>query len=127
MTALHDIAEEIRRCTACPLWKNRTLAVPGEGKLGVGVVVLKTSPSEEDDRKGLPFQDQESREALKQKLVENGLQRKDVFLTTKVKCCPKGREATQKEIATCTKLWLEKQKECLQKQSKRKELRVISI
>jgi|APSaa5957512622_1039677.scaffolds.fasta_scaffold98441_1 uracil-DNA glycosylase len=109
---LYDIAEGIRRCTACPLYKSRLLAVPGEGSISVKMMVIGDHPSEEDDRQGLPFCDES---AFLDKLMEIiGIKIKDVFITNLVKCHPPNNKKPKvSEITTCKKLWLEKQIELI--------------
>jgi len=52
---IYDLSEQIRRCTACPLWKERTLAVPGEGNREAKIIFIAEAPRLEEDRQGLPF------------------------------------------------------------------------
>ena len=44
MNSLYDLAEQIRRCTKCPLWKGRTLAVPGDGAEKAKIMVIGEAP-----------------------------------------------------------------------------------
>ena len=102
MADLFHLAEEIRKCTACPLWKKRTLAVPGEGTKNAKVMFVGKAPSVEDDRIGLPFVDKSGK--------FSGLKKKDAFITHCVKCHPpNNRKPSMKELKTCKELWLEKQ------------------
>ena len=55
MVTLFSLAEDIRRCTACPLYKNATLAVPGDGPRDAKIMLVGEAPGEEEDRQGLPF------------------------------------------------------------------------
>ena len=104
---LYDLAEEIRRCTACPLWKKRTLAVPGEGS--GKIMFVGEAPGVEEDRQGLPFVGR-SGKFLDEMLKLGGLDRRKVFLTGAVKCHPSGnRNPTVGELRTCRELFLEKQ------------------
>ncbi len=106
---LFSLAEQIRRCTACPLWKGRTLAVPGEGPKDAKLMFIGEAPGEQEDRQGLPFVGR-SGEFLTKMLGEIGIDRKDVFITSSAKCRPpKNRAPTVKECTTCKNLWLDKQ------------------
>ena len=106
---LFSLAEQIRRCTACPLYKNRTLAVPGEGKVGSRLMLIGEAPGAEEDRTGLPFVGR-SGKFLDMMLSVAGLNRGDVFVTGACKCRPpKNRTPSTREITTCHDLWLVKQ------------------
>ena len=52
---LFSLSEQIRRCTACPLWKKRTLAVSGEGSKNARMMFVGEAPGSEEDRLGQPF------------------------------------------------------------------------
>ena len=52
---LFSIAEQIRKCTACPLHKSRLLAVPGEGSPKAKIMFIAEAPGSEEDRQCLPF------------------------------------------------------------------------
>jgi uracil-DNA glycosylase len=105
MTQLYDLAEDIRRCTSCPLWKDRTLAVPGDRK--GKVVMVFSHPSEEEDRLGTLIVEDCS---LLEKL---GLSKDDCFFTTLLKCYPKNVVDLDEHYATCKSLWLDKQIEAI--------------
>src|SRR3989338_5705960 len=107
---LFSLAEEIRRCTSCPLYKNRMLAVPGEGGFAKRVMVVGEAPGAEEDRMGLPFVGR-SGKFLDAMLLVAGLNRGDVFVTGACKCRPpKNRTPSTREITTCHDLWLGKKK-----------------
>jgi len=111
-----SLAEEIRKCTACPLWKSRTLAVPGEGIFNkqisdkqIKLFFIGEAPGEEENRQGLPFIGR-SGKFLDEMLKIAGVERKDVFITGAVKCHPpKNRNPTAKELKICKELWLDNQ------------------
>lgn len=84
---LFKIAEGIRRCTACPLWKKRTLAVPGEGNPEAELFFVGEAPGREEDRQGIPFVGP-SGKFLDEMLKIVGINRKEVFITGCVKCRP---------------------------------------
>ena len=113
MATLFFLAEEIRRCTACPLYKNATLAVPGEGQKDAKIMLVGEAPGEEEDRRGLPFAGR-SGKVLDEMLALAGLDRKQVFITNTVKHRPQeNRIPTAGEIKTCKGLWLDRQIEIL--------------
>lgn len=106
---LFSIAEQIRKCTACPLHKSRLLAVPGEGSPKAKIMFIAEAPGSEEDRQGLPFVGK-SGKFLDQMLKIANLKRKDIFITGSCKCHPpKNRNPTAKELKTCKELWLDQQ------------------
>src|SRR3989344_7674711 len=109
MPTIFSLAEEIRRCTACPLYKNATLAVPGDGPKNAKIMLIGEAPGEEEDRQGLPFVGK-SGKYLTTLLESIGVQREDVFITSSVKCRPpKNRVPVSHELKTCKENWLSKQ------------------
>jgi uracil-DNA glycosylase len=85
MVSLHSIAENIRRCTKCERWKNRTLTLSGEGSESARIVVVTSYPTNEQDRQGNFFVGKEGELLLT--LLENiNLTKKDVFVAPLVKC-----------------------------------------
>jgi DNA polymerase len=109
MATLFSLAEEIRRCTACPLYKTATLAVPGDGAKDAKIMVVGEAPGEEEDRQGLPFVGR-SGKILDGMLEIAGLDRKKVFITNVVKHRPpQNRAPKSSEITVCTDMWLDKQ------------------
>ena len=111
--SLFSLAEEIRRCTQCPLWKNRTLAVPGEGSKDAKLMFIGEAPGAEEDHQGLPFIGR-SGKFLDLILKENSIERKEIFITGAVKCRPQANRAPKKnELETCKELWLDQQIEIL--------------
>src|SRR3989344_3139322 len=110
---LFDLAEGIRNCTACPLWKNRELAIPGEGSSKAKIMFIGEAPGTEEDRHGLPFVGRSGKYLVEMLTLAN-LHPEDVFTTSCVKCHPpKNRQPTSKELSTCKELWLVKQIELI--------------
>ncbi len=109
MVTLFSLAEEIRKCTSCPLWKGTTLAVPGDGPKGAKIMIIGEAPGEEEDRQGLPFVGRSGK--LLDKMLEiAGLDRSKVFITNTVKHRPpENRAPKSSEIKVCTELWLDRQ------------------
>ncbi len=113
-SSLFALAEQIRLCTACPLHKNRTLAVPGDGSADAQVMIIGEAPGQEEDRTGLPFVGR-SGKLLTELLESVGIHRKDIFITNTVKCRPEhNRKPELEEMACCKELWLDKQIAVLQ-------------
>jgi len=106
---MEKIAEEVRVCVKCPLWKGRKNAVPGEGYLEASVVFVGEAPGYWEDVKGLPFVGTAGK-VLDGLFKKIGLPRESVFITNVVKCRPpENRAPKQLEIATCTSLYLDRQ------------------
>lgn len=107
MRTLYDLAERIRRCTACPLWGGRTLAIPGEGS--GKVMFVGDVPGVEEDRLGLPFIGP-SGEIFDEMLEIVRLTREACFVTNACKCHPvHGHKPNIEELKTCKEEWLDEQ------------------
>lgn len=103
---LFSISEEIRRCTRCPLWKERTLAVPGDGPSNAQIMLVGEAPGAHEDREGLPFIGR-SGVYLKTSLSKVRIDPATVFITSAVKCHPpKNRVPTVAECGTCRDTYL---------------------
>ena len=99
---LKEIAEKIKNCKKCELWKNRTNAVPGEGSPNAKIMFIGEAPGRNEDLYGIPFCGRAGA-VLDDLLSEIGLKREDVFITNVVKCRPPGnRDPKPEEIAACS-------------------------
>ncbi|MGJ0508106.1 MAG: UdgX family uracil-DNA binding protein [Methylocystis sp.] len=74
--------EEI--CTRCPLYRNATQAVPGEGPRGARVMLVGEQPGDAEDLSGRPFVGPAGR-LLDKALARVGLPREECFVTNAVK------------------------------------------
>ncbi|RLE89930.1 MAG: uracil-DNA glycosylase [Thermoprotei archaeon] len=102
MNELEKIAEEIRNCRKCDLWKGRTKAVPGEGNPQAKLMIVGEAPGEKEDLEGRPFVGTAGK-LLTKLLNDVGINRRDVFITNVVKCRPPGnRDPRQNEIRICS-------------------------
>ena len=98
---LEKIASEILVCVKCPLHKNRTNAVPGEGNPRAEVMFIGEAPGAEEDKQGRPFVGAAGK-LLTEALTRAGLSRDEVFITNIVKCRPpKNRVPTEEERQAC--------------------------
>lgn len=98
---LQELADEIRRCTACPLHRGRTHAVPGEGPADARILFIGEAPGFHEDQQGRPFVGP-SGKLLEEFLAEIGLTRDQVFIANVVKCRPpNNRDPLPEEIAAC--------------------------
>jgi DNA polymerase len=99
---LETVAGQIRLCTTCPLHRNRTQAVPGEGVSRPLVLVVGEGPGAEEDLTGRPFVGKAG-QLLDRMLASIGLFRdKNCFIANVVKCRPpNNREPLPEEAAAC--------------------------
>lgn len=99
--SLSLVADEVRRCTRCPLHLRRANAVPGEGPSDAAVVIIGEGPGMHEDLKGRPFVGAAGKQ-LDGLLKEAGLVRGNVYITNVVKCRPpENRRPTEAEAAAC--------------------------
>ena len=99
MTA--DLAAEWAGCTSCALAASRSLVVAGEGPMPAELMLVADAPGFHDDRLGRPLVGAPG-ELLADLLASIGLERRDVYVTTLVKCRPPGTlSPAEEEIATC--------------------------
>jgi uracil-DNA glycosylase family 4 len=97
----------IRRCRRCPLYRNRTHAVPGEGPASARIIFIGEAPGREEDLQGLPFVGR-SGKFLNSLLESIGLSRQQVYITSSVKCQPlENRTPHIDELMICKLNWLD--------------------
>ena len=95
------VAKAVSTCTACPLSRTRTNAVPGEGAPEAEIVLIGEGPGFYEDQQGRPFVGA-SGKFLDELLRSINLNRKTVFITNVVKCRPPAnRDPQPDEIAAC--------------------------
>ncbi len=106
--ALEKVAAQVRVCKLCDLWKGRTNAVPGAGRVDAEIMFIGEGPGFNEDKQGLPFVGQ-SGKYLETLLKLIDLKREDVFIGNVVKCRPpENRDPLPIEISTC-KSYLDQQ------------------
>ena len=81
MAALRD---EAAHCRACPLWKDATQTVFGEGPATARVMLIGEQPGDKEDLAGLPFVGPAG-QMLDRALREAGIDRRLVYVTNAVK------------------------------------------
>jgi uracil-DNA glycosylase family protein len=81
LSALREAENECRRC---PLYKNATQAVPGEGPSHARVMLVGEQPGDKEDLAGKPFVGPAGR-VLDQALADAGIPRDETFVTNAVK------------------------------------------
>jgi len=95
------LAAEWADCASCALAASRTLVVAGEGPMPAELMLIADAPGFHDDRLGRPLVGAAG-ELLADLLGSIGLERRDVYLTSLVKCRPPGTQsAAAEEIAAC--------------------------
>ena len=81
LTALRD-AEQ--KCTRCPLYKDATQVVPGEGPARARIMLVGEQPGDQEDKQGKPFVGPAAG-VLARALEDAKIDRKLVFVTNAVK------------------------------------------
>ena len=110
LAALHEAAST---CRACPLWRQASCVVFGEGPPRVRVVIVGEQPGDQEDRQGKPFVGPAGK-LLDRALAEAGVDRAALYVTNAVKHFkwePRGKrrlhaKPNAREIAAC-RPWLE--------------------
>jgi uracil-DNA glycosylase family 4 len=96
------VANEVKACRKCQLWKTRSNAVPGEGSLDATTLFIGEAPGYWEDVKGRPFVGVAGK-LLDTLLADANLSRSTVYITNVVKCRPpKNRVPSPVEVKTCT-------------------------
>ncbi|SFJ71381.1 UdgX family uracil-DNA binding protein [Jannaschia pohangensis] len=107
------LAEAVRSCTRCPLHRDATQAVPGEGPPEAALMIVGEQPGDQEDLRGRPFVGPAG-QMFDAVAAEVGLDRTKAFVTNAVKhfkFTPRGRQRIHQrpdtsEINHC-KWWLE--------------------
>lgn len=106
--SLRRLREEAADCRACPLWRNATQTVFGEGLKRARVMLVGEQPGDREDLEGRPFVGPAGG-LLDRALADAGIERSDVYITNVVKHFkfrPMGKRRIHKrpnaeEIAAC--------------------------
>ena len=113
--SLTTLREEAALCRACPLWKNATQTVFGEGPQHARVMLVGEQPGDKEDLAGKPFVGPAGL-MLDRALQEAGIERPKVYVTNAVKhfkFVPRGKirlhqKPTTSEIKAC-RPWYERE------------------
>ena len=113
VTSLRELARAEAACRRCPLYRNATQAVPGEGPSGSTFMLVGEQPGDKEDLAGKPFVGPAGR-VLDQALKDAGIARDETFVTNAVKHFKhemRGKRRLHKrpnnyEIERC-KVWLD--------------------
>jgi len=83
-TSIAGLRRAARTCRACPLWKNATQTVFGEGPERAKYILLGEQAGDREDREGLPFVGPAGR-LLDEALAEIGVSRDSLYITNVIK------------------------------------------
>jgi uracil-DNA glycosylase len=111
--SLGELVHAEASCTRCPLYRNATQAVPGEGPSQAAIMLVGEQPGDKEDIAGKPFVGPAGR-VLDQALHDAGIAREETFVTNAVKHFKhemRGKRRLHKrpdnyEIERC-KIWLD--------------------
>ena len=81
---LEEVREAARGCRACPIWRNATQTVFGDGDRSAKVLFVGEQPGDVEDQEGKPFVGPAGR-VLDEALSEAGISRRDCYVTNAVK------------------------------------------
>jgi DNA polymerase len=109
---LAEVAGQAKACTRCPLYRNATQTVFGEGPVGAKLMLVGEQPGDQEDIAGRPFVGPAGK-ILDRALVDAGIDRTQVYVTNVVKHFknePRGKKRLHKkpnryEVEVC-KVWL---------------------
>jgi uracil-DNA glycosylase len=82
--SLEPLREEAAHCRACPLWKNTTQTVFGEGPQDAQLMLVGEQPGDKEDLAGKPFVGPAG-QMLDRAMQEAGIDRRKVYVTNAVK------------------------------------------
>ena len=113
--SLKTLREEAALCRACPLWKDATQTVFGEGPPHAQVMLVGEQPGDKEDLAGRPFVGPAG-QMLDRALEEAGIDRNKTYVTNAVKhfkFLPRGKfrlhqKPTTPEIKAC-RPWYERE------------------
>lgn len=115
-TDLKTLRREAADCRACPLWKDATQTVFGEGPSHAPLMLVGEQPGDKEDLAGMPFVGPAG-QMLDRALDEAGIDRKKVYVTNAVKhfkFVPRGKirlhqKPNTAEIKAC-RPWYERER-----------------
>ncbi len=115
--SLRALAAAEGECRRCPLYRNATQAVPGEGPKAADFMLVGEQPGDKEDLAGKPFVGPAGR-ILDAALKDAGIARQDTFVTNAVKHFKhemRGKRRLHKrpnnyEIERC-RIWLERERD----------------
>ena len=120
ISSLRQLAQAEAACRRCPLYRDATQAVPGEGPAKARFMLVGEQPGDKEDLAGKPFVGPAGR-VLDQALADAGIARKETFVTNAVKHFKyemRGKRRLHKrpnnyEVERC-KIWLDAERRLVQ-------------
>jgi uracil-DNA glycosylase len=114
-SGLESLRREAYSCRACPLWKDATQTVFGEGPQKASIILVGEQPGDKEDLAGKPFVGPAG-QMLDRALEEAGIDRSKVYVTNAVKhfkFVPRGKirlhqKPSTAEIRAC-RPWYERE------------------
>ena len=111
--SLKELAKAEAACTRCPLYKDATQVVPGEGPAHADLMLVGEQPGDKEDLAGRPFVGPTG-QLVDRALADAGIDRKETYITGAVKHFKhemRGKRRLHKrpnnyEIERC-KIWLD--------------------
>ena len=115
--SLKELAKAEAACTRCPLYKDATQVVPGEGPAHANLMLVGEQPGDKEDLAGRPFVGPTG-QLFDRALADAGIDRKEIYITGAVKHFKhemRGKRRLHKrpnnyEIERC-KIWLDHERE----------------
>ncbi|HYC67698.1 UdgX family uracil-DNA binding protein [Brevundimonas sp.] len=112
-STLGELDQAVQACRRCPLWRDATQGVCGEGPRRAKLMIVGEQPGDQEDLAGHPFVGPAGR-VLDAALEEARIDREDVFVTNAVKHFkhePRGKRRIHKtpavsEVSAC-RWWLD--------------------
>jgi DNA polymerase len=117
---LEALREQASDCRACPLWKDATQTVFGEGQASASIMLVGEQPGDKEDLAGKPFVGPAG-QMLDRALDQAGIDRSKVYVTNAVKhfkFMPRGKfrlhqKPNTSEIKAC-RPWYERELAAIQ-------------
>ena len=111
---IEQLENTMKNCVSCALHETRTKTVPGEGPSNPNIMLIGEAPGRNEDEQGKPFCGAAGKQ-LDGFLEQAGLLRKDIFITSVIKCRPPNNRVPKiEEASTCKQKWLHYQIQTLQ-------------
>ena len=112
-STLGELDQAVQACRRCPLWRDATQGVCGEGPRKAPLMIVGEQPGDQEDLAGHPFVGPAGK-VLDAALDEAGIDREDVFVTNAVKHFkhePRGKRRLHRtpaasEVSAC-RWWLD--------------------
>lgn len=116
-SSLAEQSRGVEGCRRCPLWRDATQAVCGQGRVGARLMMVGEQPGDQEDLAGRPFVGPAGG-VLNEALNAAGIDRADVYLTNAVKHFkhePRGKRRLHKtpnagEVQAC-RWWLDHERQ----------------